>query len=199
MSPTLSRRHACGSARGGRPSDFELIEACEAGGIGVVGPSSSTVRRLADFALTAASADPGDSKLRRVEVDILADDHGNVWTLGGRDVSVRRSGHALVAEAPCSAISAELAARIRAEAERLARSVDYRGAGVFTFVHDGAELQPRRLSIASPRPITQPPRSGPVPASSDGVFASSAVNGAHRWRTDRRRHRGRGSAARRRS
>ncbi|HYN34420.1 MAG TPA: biotin carboxylase N-terminal domain-containing protein, partial [Ilumatobacteraceae bacterium] len=65
-----------------RPAErLDLIALCEAGGIGVVGPRSSTVRRLADLAATAG-ARAVDSRLRRVEVDILADDHANVWTLG---------------------------------------------------------------------------------------------------------------------
>ncbi|HYN33969.1 MAG TPA: biotin/lipoyl-containing protein, partial [Ilumatobacteraceae bacterium] len=146
-----------------RPDErLDLIALCEAGGIGVVGPTSSTVHRLTDIARDADSAEPADdSRLRRVEVDILADEHGTIWTLGGRDVSVRRDGQVLIAEAPCAAISIELATRIRAEAERLARSVDYRGAGVFTFVHDGADFSLAGVDcVAAPDHATTEERTG---------------------------------------
>lgn len=128
-----------------RPRDrVDLVAACEAGGVAVVGPNSATMRRLADRVdLVAGDADAGPSdgaRLRRVEIDILADDHGTVWTLGGRDVSVRRNDQPVVAEAPCASISDRLAMRLRAEAERLARAVGYRGAGVVTFVHDGTDI-----------------------------------------------------------
>ncbi len=85
-----------------------LIEAFAAADIGVVGPDADTVRRVADPSTLAAVGDVAallDGRpLRRVEVDIVVDDHGTVWNLGGRDVSVRRSHHSLVAEAPCAAI-----------------------------------------------------------------------------------------------
>ena len=103
----------------------DLIAACEAGGVAVVGPDSATVRRLSDSRQLPAVGDLAQLRdgrsLRRVEVDILADDHGTVWTLGGRDVSVRRAHHSLVAEAPCAAISEELGGRIRSAATELAR------------------------------------------------------------------------------
>ena len=143
----LQRAHIDALWLGAWPPDHraELIEACASAGIGVVGPSAATVRLLADPSWLARAGaavgvlEPG-VPTRRVEVDVLADDHGNIWTLGGRDVSVRRGDQPLLAEAPCSAIDGVLATRIRGAAADLARTVGYRGAGVVTFEHDGTNV-----------------------------------------------------------
>ena len=132
----------------------DLIAACEAGGVAVVGPDAATVRRLADSGQLPAVGDLAQLRdgrsLRRVEVDILADDHGTVWTLGGRDVSVRRAHHSLIAEAPCAAISEELGSRIRSAAADLAREIGYRGAGMVTFVHDGTDFALTAVDCVAP-------------------------------------------------
>ena len=143
----------------------DLIGACAAAGIGVVGPDADTVRRLSDPAQLPAIGDRAallDGRpLRRVEVDFLADDHGTVWNLGGRDVSVRRSHHSLVAEAPCAAVSDELATAICAAASDLARDVGYRGAGMVTFVHDHTDFAISAVDcIAPPDHATSEERSG---------------------------------------
>jgi len=143
----------------------DLIEACAAAGIGVVGPDADTVRRLADLADFPSIGDRAalfDGRpLRRVEVDILVDDHGTVWNLGGRDVSVRRRHHSLVAEAPCAAVSDELATAICAAASDLARHVGYRGAGMITFVHDHTDFAITAVDcVAPPDHATSEERSG---------------------------------------
>ena len=143
----------------------DLVEACETGGIAVVGPAASIVRRLSDPDGLCKLV--GDGRIaegvptRRVEVDILADDHGTVWTLGGRDVSVRRDGRSLLAEAPCAAIDSDLARRIRASAADLARRVEYRGAGVVSFVHDGTDFDVSGFDcVAAPDHATTEERTG---------------------------------------
>ncbi len=148
-----------------RDERADLIAACAAGDIGVVGPDADTVRRLADPAQLPASADRAalfDGRpLRRVEVDVLVDDHGTVWNLGGRDVSVRRRHHSLVAEAPCVGTSEELATAIRAAASELARDLRYRGAGMVTFVHDHTDFAVTAVDcVAPPDHATSEERSG---------------------------------------
>ncbi len=132
----------------------DLIAACGAAGIGVVGPDADTVRLLSDpkqLPVIGDRAELMDGRpLRRVEVDILVDDHGTAWTLGGRDVSVRRHHHSLVAESPCAAISEELGARIRAAASDLAGQVGYRGAGMVTFVHDRTDFALLAVDCVAP-------------------------------------------------
>ena len=66
---------------------------------------------------------------RHVEVQILADGHGNVVHLGERDCTIQRRHQKLVEETPSPAVDAELRARIGALAVEAARAVDYRSAG----------------------------------------------------------------------
>src|SRR3954447_21372364 len=66
---------------------------------------------------------------RHVEVQILADAHGNVVHLGERDCTIQRRHQKLVEETPSPAVSDELRARIGAIAVEAARAVGYRSAG----------------------------------------------------------------------
>jgi acetyl-CoA/propionyl-CoA carboxylase biotin carboxyl carrier protein len=68
---------------------------------------------------------------RHVEVQIIADAHGNVVHLGERDCSVQRRHQKLVEESPAppSIVDAALRERIGEIAIEAARAIDYRGAG----------------------------------------------------------------------
>ena len=120
----------------------DLIAACEAAGIAVIGPDAATARRLSDVQhLSSLHAQhepiPAGAATRRAEIDIVADDHGTVWMLGIRDVSLCQGGTALLCELPASGLAAELAAAMARAATGIARQAGYRGAGVVGFVHDG--------------------------------------------------------------
>ncbi|HVU79593.1 MAG TPA: acetyl-CoA carboxylase biotin carboxylase subunit [Gaiellaceae bacterium] len=66
---------------------------------------------------------------RHVEVQVLADAHGNVVHLGERDCTIQRRHQKLVEETPSPAVSEELRARIGQIAVDAARAAGYRSAG----------------------------------------------------------------------
>ena len=129
-------------------SRVELVEAVELAGIGVVGPSSAALRVIADtegmaaIARSAGFADslPAGVPARRVEIDVLADEHGTIRTLGVRDVTVRRGQDVLIAESPSPALAPALGERLRAAVVELVRAIGYRGTGVVTATHADGEF-----------------------------------------------------------
>ena len=76
---------------------------------------------------------------RHVEVQILADSHGNVIHLGERDCSIQRRHQKLIEEAPGPHVDDEMRQRIGRIAKEAARAVDYRGAGTVEGMQVGDE------------------------------------------------------------
>ena len=76
---------------------------------------------------------------RHVEVQVLADSHGNVIHLGERDCSIQRRHQKLIEEAPGPLVDEEMRARIGRIAKEAARAVDYRGAGTVEGMQVGEE------------------------------------------------------------
>ena len=76
---------------------------------------------------------------RHVEVQVLADSHGNVIHLGERDCSIQRRHQKLIEEAPGPHVDEEMRERIGKIATDAALAVDYRGAGTVEGMQVGDE------------------------------------------------------------
>jgi acetyl-CoA carboxylase biotin carboxylase subunit len=122
-----------------------LVKAAAGGG----GKGMRIVRRDADLAaaFSAAAREAlaafGDDRLfleryverpRHVEIQILADGHGNAVHLGERECSVQRRHQKLVEETPSPAVDDALRRRMAKAALAAARSVGYRSAGTVEFL-----------------------------------------------------------------
>jgi acetyl-CoA carboxylase biotin carboxylase subunit len=73
---------------------------------------------------------------RHVEVQIMADKHGNVVALGDRDCSVQRNHQKLIEESPSPAITEETRKKMTEYAVLAAKTVGYTNAGTIEFIVD---------------------------------------------------------------
>ena len=77
---------------------------------------------------------------RHVEVQVLADQHGNAIHLGERDCSMQRRHQKVVEEAPAPGISEQLRNKIGSICAEACKQINYRGAGTFEFLFDNDEF-----------------------------------------------------------
>ncbi|MCE2510874.1 MAG: acetyl-CoA carboxylase biotin carboxylase subunit [Alphaproteobacteria bacterium] len=74
---------------------------------------------------------------RHIEIQVLADTHGNVIHLGERECSIQRRHQKVIEESPSPAIKPKTRDAMGAQAIALARKVDYCSAGTVEFILDG--------------------------------------------------------------
>ncbi|MEU3311871.1 biotin carboxylase N-terminal domain-containing protein [Streptomyces sp. NPDC006662] len=143
-------------------SDAELVEAAEKIGMPVLlkpsaGGGGKGMRLVRDAGLLAdeiaaarreARSSFGDDTLlverwvdrpRHIEIQVLADAHGNVVHLGERECSLQRRHQKVIEEAPSVLLTPEIRAAMGAAAVEAARSCGYVGAGTVEFIVPGGD------------------------------------------------------------
>ena len=74
---------------------------------------------------------------RHIEIQVLADTHGNAIHLGERECSIQRRNQKVIEEAPSPFLDEQTRAAMGAQAVALARAVGYSSAGTVEFIVDG--------------------------------------------------------------
>ena len=76
------------------------------------------------------------SKSRHIEVQILADNFGNVIHLGERECSIQRRHQKIIEESPSSRLTEKIRSEITSTAANLAKKINYKSAGTVEFLFD---------------------------------------------------------------
>ena len=127
---------------------FPILIKASAGGGGkgmrVVENEKDFVAQM-DRAISEAVAAFGDGSVfiekyvassRHIEIQIIADNHGNVLYLFERECSIQRRHQKVVEEAPSSVLTPEIRKKMGEAAVLVAKSCDYLGAGTVEFLYD---------------------------------------------------------------
>lgn len=77
---------------------------------------------------------------RHIEIQVLADTHGNAIHLGERDCSLQRRHQKVLEEAPAPGITAEAREKIGKICTEACQRIGYRGAGTFEFLYQDGEF-----------------------------------------------------------
>lgn len=77
---------------------------------------------------------------RHIEIQVIADEHGNAVHLGERDCSMQRRHQKVVEEAPAPGITDEMRDKIGSRCAEACRKIGYRGAGTFEFLYEKGEF-----------------------------------------------------------
>ena len=127
---------------------FPLMIKASAGGGGKgmrIVQNSNEVKDAFELASSEAKSSFGDSRVfiekyiekpRHIEIQVLADQFGNVIHLGERECSIQRRHQKIIEEAPSSVVSKKLRREMGEQAVALAKEVEYESAGTVEFIVD---------------------------------------------------------------
>lgn len=111
--------------------------------------TADDLKEAYNFARSEAAAAFGNDQVyiekflkdpKHIEVQILADAHGNVVHLGERECSVQRTHQKVVEEAPSPVINPEQRAFIGARAVKTCKEIGYRGLGTMEFLYEDGQF-----------------------------------------------------------
>ncbi|MCP2678803.1 acetyl-CoA carboxylase biotin carboxylase subunit [Maricaulaceae bacterium NA33B04] len=128
-----------------------LIKAASGGGgRGMkVAESEATLEEALQTASSEAAAAFGDGSVyiekylgqpRHIEIQVMADEHGNVIHLGERDCSLQRRHQKVLEEAPSVALDEAARAKIGDIVTKAVKNIGYRGAGTVEFLYENGEF-----------------------------------------------------------
>ncbi len=95
---------------------------------------------LAGFGNPAVYMERYLTKPRHIEIQILADEYGNVIHLGERDCSMQRRHQKVIEEAPGVGITEKMRKAIGEACVKACKAIKYRGAGTFEFLFENGEF-----------------------------------------------------------
>lgn len=107
--------------------------------------SEGEFARLLTMTMGEAESAFGDSSVyiekyierpKHIEIQVMADSHGNIRTYGERECSMQRRYQKVVEEAPSPAVSPEMRERLSAAARKAAAAASYENAGTVEFIAD---------------------------------------------------------------
>ena len=77
---------------------------------------------------------------RHIEIQVLADAHGNAVHLGERDCSMQRRHQKVIEEAPAPGVTDRMRRRLGARCANACKAIDYRGVGTFEFLYQDGDF-----------------------------------------------------------
>ena len=94
---------------------------------------------------------------RHVEIQLVADEHGHIYSLGERDCSIQRRHQKVLEEAPSPAVDTKLRERMGGAAIAFAHEIGYRSLGTVEFLLDGGDFYFLELNgrIQVEHPVTE--------------------------------------------
>jgi acetyl-CoA carboxylase biotin carboxylase subunit len=95
---------------------------------------------LSGFGNAAVYMEKYLEKPRHIEVQILADEYGNIIHLGERDCSMQRRHQKVIEEAPAPGITQKMRKEIGNACVKACKAIKYRGAGTFEFLFENGNF-----------------------------------------------------------